>query len=187
MEKRLFSILLAFMTAALALGSASTVGAQEGAVVELSNSVLFKAEVVAIDNKDRVISLRDPEGNVVVLEVGSEARNFDQIVVGDQLKIEAYNSVVLYLDKRGPEHAGIVVEKAPKGEKPGGTAVETVDVTATIKAIDKEDRAVILELPDGKKVTTKAHQSAQGFDSLKVGDSFYARLTRSIAISVENP
>ena len=187
MEKRLFSILLAFLAAALALGSAWTVDAQEGAVLELSNVVLFSAEVVAIDNKDRVISLRDPDGNVVVLEVGQDARNLDQIVVGDQLKIEAYNSVVLYLDKPGTEHAGIVVERAPKGEKPAGIAVETIDVTAVIKAIDKDERAVILELPDGKNITTKAHESVKPFDSLKVGDSFHARLKRSIAISVEKP
>jgi|GEM_PF-4658963 len=172
MEKRLFSILLAFITAALALGSASTIDAQEETVVELSNVVLFTADVVAINHNERVISLRDPDGNVVVLEVGQDARNLDQIVPGDKLKIEASNSVILYLDRPGTEHAGIVVERAPKGEKPAGMAVE---------------RAVILELPDGKNVTAKAHQSVKAFDSLKVGDSFQARLTRSIAISVENP
>lgn len=187
MEKRLFSILLTLLTAALPLGSASAIDAQEGAVVELSSTVLFAAEVVSIDNKDRMISLRDPNGNVVVLEVGEDARNFDQIVIGDQLKIEANNSVVLYLDKPGTEHAGIVVERAPKGEKPGGIAVETVDVSATIKAIDREERSVILELPDGNNVTTRAHESAKLFDSLKKGDSFQARLTRSIVISVEKP
>ena len=187
MEKRLFSILLAFITAALALGSASTIDAQEETVVELSNVVLFTADVVAINHNERVISLRDPDGNVVVLEVGQDARNLDQIVPGDKLKIEASNSVILYLDRPGTEHAGIVVERAPKGEKPAGMAVETVDVTAVIKAIDKDERAVILELPDGKNVTAKAHQSVKAFDSLKVGDSFQARLTRSIAISVENP
>jgi hypothetical protein len=185
MEKRVFSILLTFITAALALGSTSTIDAPEGTVVELSNAVLFKAEVVAIDKQDRVLSLREPSGNIVVLEVGQEARNFDMIIVGDQLKIEASNSVVLYLDKPGTEHTGIVVERAPKGEKPSGMAVETVDVTATIKAIDKEERAVTLELPTGENVTSKADKSDKAFDSLRVGDSFHARLTRSIAISVE--
>jgi hypothetical protein len=186
MEKRLLSILLTFITAALALGGASTVDAQKETVVELSKAVLFTADVVAIDHNERVVSLRDPDGNVVVLEVGQDARNLDQIVPGDQLKIEASNSVVLYLDRPGTQHEGIVVERAPKGEKPAGIAVETVDMTATIKSIDKEERAVVLELPDGKNVTTKAHKSDKPFESLKVGDSFYARLTRSIAISVEN-
>ena len=153
-------------------------------MIEPSNAVVLTAEVVAVDKKDRNVSLRYPDGNVTVVEVGQDVRNFDRIAIGDQVKIEASNSVELYLNKPKQEQGGITVERETKGEKPRATAVERFDVTATVKAIDKENRAVTLELPDGENVITKAGPSDKAFEKLKVGDSFQARLTRSISISV---
>ena len=66
-------------------------------------------------------------------------------------------------------------------------AVEAVDVSATIVAINKKKRTITLKGPDGKKVTTKVNKSVKSFDTLKVGDSINARYTEAIAISVEKP
>lgn len=65
--------------------------------------------------------------------------------------------------------------------------METVDVSATVQAIDKKKRTVTLKGPDGKLVTTRVDKSVKGFDTLKVGDSIHARFTEAIAISVEKP
>jgi hypothetical protein len=158
--------------------------------VELGEGVVVTAKVVAIDRVDRNVTLRGPDGNVVSLEVSHAARNFDQIEIGDQVKVEYYQSVALYLGKPGqkPEAtAGLVAARSAKGEKPAGVAVEAVDVAATIKAIDRKKRTVTLELPDGKKITTKVDKSVKAFDTLKVGDSIHARYTEAVAISVEKP
>ena len=75
-----------------------------------------EAHVLAIDKQDRILTLLGPKKNVVDIEVGEEARNFDQIRVGDQLRIEYYESVALYLGKPGtqPEKdAGLVVARSP--------------------------------------------------------------------------
>ena len=158
--------------------------------VELDDGVAITAEVVAIDRVDRTLTLLGPEGNVVALEVSHAARNFDQIEVGDQIKAEYYESVALYIGKHGqkPETtAGLVAARSKKGDKPAGVAVETVDVSATVQAIDKKNRTVTLKLPDGKVVTTKVDKSVKAFDTLKKGDSIHARYTEAIAISVEKP
>jgi uncharacterized protein YcbX len=70
---------------------------------------------------------------------------------------------------------------------PAGIAVEAVDISAEVMAIDKQKRSVTLELPDGRKVTTKVDKSVKAFDTLKVGDAIHARYTEAIAISVERP
>jgi len=176
------------MVAALALGAASTTCAQEG--VELGDGVVITAEVVAIDRVDRTLALLGPDGNVVEIEVGHEARNFDQIEVGDQLKVEYYESVALYIGKKGEKPdaaAGMVAARSAKGEKPAGVAVEAVDISATVKDIDKKNRTVTLEMPDGRKVTTKVDKSVKAFDDLKKGDSVHARYTQAIAISIGKP
>ena len=181
-----FGLIILSMAACLALGASATGYAQEG--VELGDGVAITAEVVAIDRVDRVLALLGPGGDVVEVEVSYAARNFDQIDVGDQLKVVYYESVALYLGKPGEkpeEDAGLVVARSAKGDKPAGVAVEAVDVSATITAIHKKKRKVTLKLPSGKKVTTKVDKSVKGFDSLKVGDVIHARYTEAIAISVE--
>jgi hypothetical protein len=183
-----FGWIILSMAACLALGAAAAVYAQEG--VELGEGVVITAEVVGIDKVDRTVALLGPDGDVVEVEVSHEARNFDQIAVGDQVKVMYYESVALYMGNPGEkpeEDVGLVVARAAKGDKPAGVAVEAVDVSATIVKIHKKKRKVTFKLPSGKKVTTKVDKSVKGFDSLKVGDSIHVRYTEAIAISVERP
>ena len=60
-----------------------------------------------------------------------------------------------------------------------------VDVSATVKGIDKNKRELTLELPDGNVVKSEVDPAASAFDSIEVGDSIHARLTRAFAIAVE--
>ncbi len=161
-----------------------------GPGVKVGRAVAITAEVVAIDRVDRTVALLGPKGNVVEVEVGHEARNFDQIEVGDQVKVEYYESVALYLGKKGQKpkaKAGLVAARSMKGDKPAGVVVEVVDVSAKVQAIDREKRKVSLKRPDGKLFTTKVDKSVKTFDTLKVGDSIHARITEAMAISVEKP
>ena len=173
---------------AFALGAVKTVEAQQG--VELSEIFVITAKVVAIDRVDRNVTLRGSGGNVVTVEVSHAARNFDQIEIGDQVKVEYYEAVALYVGKHGQKPdavAGLVTARAAKGDKPAGVAVEVVDVAATVHAIDKKKRTLTLKGPHGKLVTTEVDKSVKGFDKLKVGDTIHARYTEAIAISVEKP
>ena len=164
--------------------------AQAGEGIELGEAMVITAEVLAIDKADRVLTLLGPENNVVDLEVGEEARNFDQIKVGDQLTVKYYASVAIYLGDTGtqPEKdASLVTARAAEGEKPGAFVVGAVDVSASIVGIDKKERTLTLKLPDGNIVTTEVDESVQVFDTLRVGDTIHARLTKAFAISVETP
>ncbi len=191
MTKKLANVFTAVsMTVALFLGFATAGNAQEGDGVELGDAVVITAEVLAIDKANRILTLVGPEKNVVDLEVSEEARNFDQIKVGDQLRVAYYESVAIYLGEPGTQPEGdaaLVVARADKGEKPGGYAVGAVDVSVSIVKINKRKHSLDLKLPDGTVVTTKVDKSVKAFDTLKVGDSIHARLTKAFAISVETP
>jgi hypothetical protein len=182
----IFLLTLTF-TAVLALDMATIARAQG---TGLGDGVVITAEVIGIDRVDRTLMLLGPEGNVVELEVSHAARNFDQIEVGDQVKVEYYESVLLYLGERGqkPEiFAGLVAMRSDKGEDSGGTVVEAVDVSTTVQAIDRTKRTVTLKGPDGKSITAEVDPSVNAFDTLKVGDAVHARYTEATAISVETP
>jgi hypothetical protein len=65
------------------------------------------------------------------------------------------------------------VEK--KATSPGFSAVESPTNTATVSAIDHENRTGMLKLPDGTTETFKAGPEVRSFDKLRVGDQVLIR------------
>ena len=191
MKTKRTDFLMSFvLAAALAVGITTNARAQERKGVEMSDRVDVTADVVGIDHADRTLSLRGPQGNIVAVKVGPEVRNFDQIKVGDKVKAVYRQSVALFLGEKGEEpeeRAGAVGARAAEGEMPAGMVAEAVEVSAKVKAIDKKDRTVTLELPDGRDVSTQVDKSVKAFDKLKVGDMVHARYTEAVAVSVEKP
>jgi hypothetical protein len=69
---------------------------------------------------------------------------------------------------------------------PGKVGVaQTVDVTATITAIDKATRAITLKGPKGDETTIVAGPEVKNFDRLKVGDAVNATYLESLAIELK--
>ena len=183
---------LIIMIAAIISGCtmATTMPDQAVRGIEIGDSVVMTAEVIAIHKADRTVTLLGSEGNVVETEVGPEARNFDQIKVGDILEVEFYESVAIYIGEKGTQpdaKAEIVAGRSAKGEKPAGVIIETIDISATVKSINKFKRTIKLVMPNGQVVTRKVDKSIKAFDNLKKGDSVHVRLTEAVAISIEKP
>ena len=163
---------------------------QAGAGVKLGEVMVITAEVMAVDKAGRVVTLRGPDDNEVDITVSEEARNFDQIKVGDQLRVKYFESVAIYLGDAGtqPEvDASVAVGRTAEGDQPGAYTVSTVEMSAAIVGIDRNERTLTLKLPDGEVVTRDVDPSVQMFDTLRVGDTIHARMTEAFAISVETP
>lgn len=180
-------ILIAFsLLVFLALLISTDVSAQG---VEKVDGVSLTAEVMDIDRADRTLILRKDDSMVFALEVSQAARNIDQIEIGDILKLDYGESISLYFDGPGQKprsNDDMALSRSAEGEKPAGTVVEMVNVSAKVLAIDKGKRVVTLELVDGKQMDTKVDPSVKAFDTLKVGDLIHTRHTKVISISVEN-
>jgi hypothetical protein len=156
--------------------------------IELSEAVSITAEVYGVEKIDRTLWLIGPNKNVVEIEVSDDAKNFDQLEIGDIVHITYYESVALYLGYPGelPEEVtGEMIVRAPEGESPGGLATETTDISAVIEDINKSDRSITLKGPHGNVFTTHVDESVSSFDKLKVGDVIHARYTKALAVSVE--
>ena len=123
-----------------------------------------------------------PHGIKTTVKVGPEAINFDQIQVGDRLKITAAEELVVYCGRtkaRRPADGGAqLVALAPKGAKPGGMMVETTQVTAKVTAIDLEHRKATLEFEDGTTRTVAVRPDVD-LSKRKVGDKVVIRTDRS--------
>jgi hypothetical protein len=146
------------------------------------------ATVAEIDYKTRRATLKMPDGSTVPITVSEAAYNFDQVKVGDLVDISLTQSIAVMLEKDTGGQAGVMTssgfERAPKGQKPQGTAYTTMDVRAKVVAIDYKTRTVDLSGPDGKVFPVVVDSSVQNFETVKVGDIVLARYTEAVAISV---
>ena len=158
---------------------------------ELSNETeTVTATVVKIDQKNRLVTLRRPAGKEATIKVGPEARNFDQLKVGDQVTITYQHALALELLPADAAQAGTEVEgsvtRAEKGQSPGGTAEQAVTVTAKLTAVDLKQHTVTLTGADGQprviEVTDPARQAR--LSSLKVGDMVRISYIEALAIKV---
>lgn len=147
------------------------------------------AAVTAIDKATRKVTLMGRDNIKQTVKVGPEAINFDQIGVGDQLKLIVAESLVVYVAGEGEtpsDSAAQLVALAPKGAKPGAIMAATRKVTARITAIDAEHRKATLQFEDGTTRTVAVRPDVD-LGKRKVGETVVIRATEELAIRVEKP
>ena len=153
------------------------------------NTVEVTAKVVAIDTKNRKVTLLLADGEKETIKVPPEAVNFDQVKVGDMVKATLTEEVVVYIDNEGasvPDGYAAGVALAPKGAQPGGIVAEAVRVTATVTAIDQTGRTATLRFDDGTIETFPVRDDID-LSKHKVGEKVVFIVTEMVALSVEKP
>jgi len=72
------------------------------------------------------------------------------------------------------------------GSAPGKAGVaQTVQVTATIAAIDKATRDVTLKGPQGNEIVVTAGSEVKNFDNMKVGDQVNAHYVEALTLELK--
>jgi hypothetical protein len=161
-------------------------GVPGGVVV---NTLTVSARVTAVDQAKRRATLMGPDGRTFTVKAGPEAVNFDQVAVGDLVKLTVTEELVVYLQEGGArpqDGSAAMVALAPKGASPAGLVAETTQSTATVTAIDPAKRTATLRFEDG---TTKTFPVRSDVDlsKRKVGEKVVFRATEMLAIKVEKP
>ena len=145
------------------------------------------ATVTAIDHSQRRVTLKEKDGSESTLEVDEAVKNLDQVQVGDVVRITQTQTVAWQLRKSGEASPDVSVQDsasvAKPGEKPGMHRGRTVNLTATITAIDQANGTVTLRGPDGISQTIKA-ADPNNLKKVSVGDLVDISYTESIAVAV---
>lgn len=147
------------------------------------------ATVTAIDAATRSVTVVSPNGATATFKCGPEVINFDQIRVGDQIRATLTKELVVFLRQPGePEADGGagMIALAVKGEKPGAVMAGTVEVTATVEAVDLPGHEVTLLFPDGTTKTVPVRPDVD-LTKAKLGQQVVIRSTESVALLVEKP
>jgi hypothetical protein len=79
-----------------------------------------------------------------------------------------------------------VVSLAPKGAKPGGVIAQTVQLTATVVAIDPLKRTATLRFEDGSSRTLPVRRDVD-LGKRKVGEKVVLSTSEKVAVTVAKP
>ena len=74
--------------------------------------------------------------------------------------------------------------QAQAQDRPGGIEGELVVITATVKAIDKKNRVVTLQSPDGKVAKVKCGPEVRNFAQIRIGDQVKTSLLETVELFV---
>jgi hypothetical protein len=180
------SIFLALLTVSTAAWAQEA--EMERPAMSASQSMTVSAVVEAIDHETRVVTVRKADGEELTFTASEEARNLDQVDVGDILIAEYTESIdiqVLPNDGMEPEAAAAAaMARTKKGQMPGFAAMEQVVITATVEDINIEANTFKLKGPDGE-INEYTARNPENLKRAMVGDLVVITRTDAVAVVVE--
>jgi hypothetical protein len=183
-----------FAILALAAALVGSAAAQQSVVVggtEPGKAVVGQltevtATITAINPATREVTLKGPQGNEVAVTAGPDVKNFDNMKVGDSVKVQYFDALSLELTKGGgyavtrTEQTGGTA--AQPGERPAGAVGRQVTVVADVIAVDPAKQSVTLRGPNRTVEVVVADPDQ--FKRVEKGDQVLATYTEAVAISV---
>lgn len=177
----------------LVLAGTVTWAGEEQAAVEkpsffASQTTTVNAVVEAINHETREVTLNLGEDETVTFTASDEARNLDQVNVGDIVNAEYVESLSIeVMANEGMEPGSgeiAAMARSEKGEMPAGAIMDTQIVTATVEEINLEKNTFKLKGPDGD-VNEYVARNPDNLRRAEVGDLVVITMTEAVAISVE--
>lgn len=158
---------------------------------EISNDYTANAAVVGVRAADRVVTLRREDGTSFDVQCGPAVRNFDQIAVGDTLRVQFKESLAVTKLPPGegakPAEAAVASARTPAGSKPGAGMGMAVSMRVKIESIDREHGIVVFSLNSGELIAHRlATSEGREFAStLHVGDMVQIDHVEVLALAVD--
>jgi hypothetical protein len=185
----IFAVLIGAAPLAARAQTAATNVASAPGKVRASGTLRMTATVLSIDMGSRDVLLMDAQGKLLTVNVSDQARNLDQVRVGDKIAAEYTEAISLQLKKRGsaggpPAIKEEAMVRSPKGAKPAGAVGRRVTAIATVMALDTEKQSITLRGPQGNEYDLQVLDPAQ-FTAVKKGDEVEVVYTEALAIAVE--
>jgi len=191
--------MLAFAISAILIGAAPLAARAQTATADLttapgkvgvSETIKMTATVVLIDIGSRDVTLIDSQGKMHTVNVSDQARNLDQVKLGDKVNVEYTEAISLQLKKRGtaegpPASAEAAMIRSPKGMKPGGAVGRKVTAFATVVAVNPKTQFVTLRGPLGNEYDVQVRDPAQ-LKAVTKGDEVEVVYTEALAFSVQS-
>ena len=146
------------------------------------------ATIVGIDVHGRVVTLKRRSGEVQSFKVGPEVTRLSEFAVGDVIRLEYQQGLVLEFQPEGTATvapvSGATTGRSGRDELPAAVINAGIQATVKVTAIDAAGRLVSFQAPNGAVYQVKAGPRVQ-LEKLKVGDRLLATYVENVAIRLE--
>ncbi|WP_419689235.1 hypothetical protein ACN22W_20820 [Burkholderia theae] len=145
----------------------------------------MQARIVEIDHAARTLVLEGKRGNSVLIAVRPDVNGFDDLKVGDTVKVAYKSAFLLTADKVKGGNGGIRERVETQTYAPGGTSYDStrkVEVVATVSKIDTKKRLVTLR--GATRTQTLYANPAIDLKTLKPGDTVHAVFQSATAVEI---
>lgn len=175
----------------LPLGACAGTGPQPAATREqvVEAEVAWEGTVTAVDASERLVTLRDPDGQERTLRVDEQVQRLEQMQAGDRVEVYYRRSLVFDMQPEGSAEPGAYIwqdEQHPDPDRPGVVDREVVVVLSPLVAVDTAANTLSVRSPDGSihvlDVEEPRHREA--LPRLKVGDLLRIQFHRLLAVRV---
>ena len=159
--------------------------------VEITETEEIAAIVTAVDQSQRLVTVRGPQGNAVTLEAGPEVRNLAQVQIGDTVRViyeQAYVATLTDAEEVSPSvPLAVGAIRAEPGERPGAAVGSIVTMSVKIESVGPDGLTVTFSGPDGRLTAIYVlREESQAFvRSLRPGDIVELTFAEALAITVE--
>jgi hypothetical protein len=181
------NVLLAAVLAALPFASIAAEQPKAAAIAVAEAEAIV--ELVSVDRATHIAVVRTPSGAMLSINVPPEAQNLDRVKPGDRFRMRYIEAIALALQKGGDASVsgGQAVQLAPKGGNPGGTIVNTKQLTTVVTAVDRPSRTIQVRGPETQPITLKVAEDVRSFSDIAVGDTIGVTYTEALAVEMVAP
>lgn len=151
--------------------------------------VAWQGTVTAVDADERLLTLRDSEGQVRTVRVDEQVQRLERMQPGDRVEVYYRRSLVFDMQPAGSAEPGAYIwedEQHPDPERPGVVDREVVVVLAPLVAVDAAANTISVRAPNGSvhvlDVEEPRHREA--LSRLSVGDLLRIQFRRLLAVRV---
>lgn len=151
----------------------------------LAKPVTVSATIEAIDQTNRLVTLKGEKGNVVTVKAGPEVERFSELKVGDTVSATYYESVAVNVRRPGdPAPPTGTAGVTSSVGAPGKTIAAQETVTVNVVSVDKANRSVTVKKQDGSVVSMRVEQQKY-LDMVKAGDTVDITMTAALLMEVK--
>jgi len=151
------------------------------------------ATVEDVDADEGLLTVKGPQGRVVIVRVGPDVPNLDQVEAGDEVDVVYYRAALQQAEKLDPsaERSGSVTERAAAAGvvegMPAGVAGRTVRETVEVLGVDEYKKAIAYRDMNGRyrEVSVDAPRLKHWLEDLAEGEKVRIAYTEAVAVKVE--
>ena len=167
-------------------------------VYAADDSKSAKASVVAeksltvesVDVPNRLLTVRNKDGDLRTIGVDETVRNFERLKKGDVVTLQYKQAVLASIKPPGTGVKGIEtkesMERSMLGAKPGGTAQQQIKTTIKVKSVDTENNTLTFDDARGltRVIAVKNPDMRAYLKKLNPGDEVEVTYSEALVVKV---